>query len=83
VSREAPYAADLPFPKTLIPASPTMHTAEVVDVIRSFRPTRVAFHEFADLARDVRAAKSWRHRLGYVFRGPGWSPDGSGGGSRG
>jgi sterol desaturase/sphingolipid hydroxylase (fatty acid hydroxylase superfamily) len=25
----------------------------------------------------------WRHRLGYVFRGPGWSPDGSGGGTRG
>jgi hypothetical protein len=51
--------------------------------IRSFRPTRVAFHEFADLARDVRAATSWRHKLGYVFRGPGWSPDGSGGGTRG
>jgi hypothetical protein len=51
--------------------------------IRSFRPTRVAFHEFSALARDVRAARSWRHRLGYVFRGPGWSPDGSGGGTRG
>jgi hypothetical protein len=23
------------------------------------------------------------HRLGYLFRGPGWSPDGSGGGTRG
>jgi sterol desaturase/sphingolipid hydroxylase (fatty acid hydroxylase superfamily) len=51
--------------------------------IRTFRPTRVAFHEFADLARDVRRAGSWRHRLGYVFRGPGWSPDGGGGGPRG
>jgi sterol desaturase/sphingolipid hydroxylase (fatty acid hydroxylase superfamily) len=51
--------------------------------IRTFRPARVAFHEFADLAHDVRAAGSWRHRLGYVFRGPGWSPDGSGGGTRG
>jgi sterol desaturase/sphingolipid hydroxylase (fatty acid hydroxylase superfamily) len=51
--------------------------------IRTFRPTRVAFHEFADLARDVRRAKGWRERLGYVFRGPGWSPDGSGGGTRG
>lgn len=29
-------------------------------------------------ARDVRAATSWRDRFGYVFRGPGWSPDGSG-----
>jgi sterol desaturase/sphingolipid hydroxylase (fatty acid hydroxylase superfamily) len=51
--------------------------------IRTFRPTRVAFHEFADLARDVRAATGWRERLGYVFRGPGWSPDGTGGGTRG
>jgi hypothetical protein len=31
----------------------------------------------------VRGATSWRHRLGYLFRGPGWSPDGSGGGTRG
>jgi hypothetical protein len=38
--------------------------------------------EFVDLARDVRGAKRWRDRLGYVFRGPGWSPDGSGGGTR-
>jgi sterol desaturase/sphingolipid hydroxylase (fatty acid hydroxylase superfamily) len=51
--------------------------------LRTFRPTRVAFHEFLDLARDVREAASWRERFGYVFRGPGWSPDGSGGGTRG
>ena len=51
--------------------------------LRSFRPTHVAFHEFVAIARDVRQAKSWRHRLGYLFRGPGWSPDGSGGGTRG
>jgi hypothetical protein len=31
----------------------------------------------------VRAAKSWRDKVGYVFHGPGWSPDGSGGGTRG
>jgi sterol desaturase/sphingolipid hydroxylase (fatty acid hydroxylase superfamily) len=51
--------------------------------IRTFRPARVAFHEFAAIARDVRHAKSWRERFGYLFRGPGWSPDGSGGGTRG
>ena len=51
--------------------------------IRSFRPTHVAFHEFAAIWRDVREATTWRHRLGYLFRGPGWSPDGSGGGTRG
>lgn len=47
--------------------------------IHTFKPTRVAFHEFADIARDVRGASSWRHRIGYLFRSPGWSPDGSGG----
>jgi sterol desaturase/sphingolipid hydroxylase (fatty acid hydroxylase superfamily) len=51
--------------------------------LRTFKPHRVAFHEFAAIARDVRGANSWRHRLGYMFRGPGWSPDGSGGGTRG
>ena len=51
--------------------------------LRTFKPTRVAFHEFAAIARDVRGASSWRHRLGYMFRGPGWSPDGRGGGTRG
>jgi sterol desaturase/sphingolipid hydroxylase (fatty acid hydroxylase superfamily) len=51
--------------------------------LRTFKPHRVAFHEFAAIARDVRAADSWRERLGYLFRGPGWSPDGSGGGTRG
>jgi hypothetical protein len=51
--------------------------------IRSFRPTRVAFHEFVATWHDVRRARSWRHRLGYLLRAPGWSPDGSGGGTRG
>jgi hypothetical protein len=51
--------------------------------VGSFHPSRVAFHEFIDLVGDLRAASSWRDRLGYVFRGPGWSPDGRGGGSRG
>jgi sterol desaturase/sphingolipid hydroxylase (fatty acid hydroxylase superfamily) len=51
--------------------------------IRTFRPHRVAFHEFIAMGRDVRGAKRWRDRFGYVFRGPGWSPDGRGGGTRG
>jgi sterol desaturase/sphingolipid hydroxylase (fatty acid hydroxylase superfamily) len=51
--------------------------------IRTFRPHRVAFHEFVAMGRDVRAARRWRDRFGYVFRGPGWSPDGRGGGTRG
>jgi hypothetical protein len=51
--------------------------------IRTFRPTKVAFHEFAAIWRDVRSAGSCRHRLGFLFRSPGWSPDGGEGGTRG
>jgi len=43
----------------------------------SFRPLTIAFHEWAALVRDVRRARTWRARLGYVLAPPGWSPDGS------
>ena len=41
--------------------------------IKTFNPIKIGYHEFADLARDVGAARSWRERLGYVFRSPGWA----------
>lgn len=43
----------------------------------SFNPVHIAFHEWAALWRDVRGARTWRERLGYVVGPPGWSPDGS------
>ena len=42
--------------------------------IETFNPVKVATHEYAAIARDVRAAGSWGARLGYMFRGPGWAP---------
>ena len=42
--------------------------------ISTFNPLRVAVHEYAAIARDVRGAAGWRARFGYVLRGPGWSP---------
>ena len=42
--------------------------------IETYNPVRIAFHEYAAIARDVRTAGSWSHRLGYVLRGPGWRP---------
>jgi len=45
--------------------------------IETFAPLRIAFHEWAALVADVRAARTLRDRLGYVFRPPGWSADGS------
>lgn len=43
--------------------------------IKTFNPTRIAYHEFADIARDVVGADNWRDRLRYVFKGPGWAPE--------
>jgi len=42
--------------------------------ITTHNPLKVATHELFAIARDVRGTRSWRDRLGYVFRGPGWSP---------
>jgi len=42
--------------------------------INTYNPLRVAVHEYAAIAKDVRAATTWRARFGYVLRGPGWSP---------
>jgi sterol desaturase/sphingolipid hydroxylase (fatty acid hydroxylase superfamily) len=42
--------------------------------VDTFNPLRLAYHEFADIARDVRASRGIRNKLGYVFRRPGWQP---------
>lgn len=42
--------------------------------IHSFNPLRVFSHEWVAIWRDVRGASAWRDRLGYVLRGPGWTP---------
>jgi sterol desaturase/sphingolipid hydroxylase (fatty acid hydroxylase superfamily) len=42
--------------------------------INTYNPVKVAFHEFIAIWHDVRRARNWRERFGYVFRGPGWSP---------
>ena len=43
--------------------------------IGTFHPVRIAFHEYAAILRDFREATTWRARLGFVFRHPGWSPE--------
>jgi sterol desaturase/sphingolipid hydroxylase (fatty acid hydroxylase superfamily) len=45
--------------------------------ITTFNPLRVAVHEVAALARDVKGASTARAVLGYLFAPPGWSPDGT------
>ncbi len=43
--------------------------------IHSYNLLRVAFHEYVDIVRDVRAARSMREAFLYVFGPPGWAPD--------
>ncbi len=42
--------------------------------IATYNPFRIAFHEWADIARDVRHAHTWQQRWKYVFGAPGWKP---------
>ena len=42
--------------------------------ISTHNPIKVAYGEFAAIWRDVRSARSWRERIGYMFGGPGWRP---------
>jgi sterol desaturase/sphingolipid hydroxylase (fatty acid hydroxylase superfamily) len=41
--------------------------------IHTFQPGRIATHEYASMLRDVADSTSWRERLSYVVRGPGWA----------
>jgi hypothetical protein len=65
VSRQAPYAADTPFPMTLLPSSPTFHTYEMVDLIRTFQPSLVVFDN-AGRTAQLRAAARAGARIVYV-----------------
>ena len=42
--------------------------------IKTYNLLKVGFHEYGSIMRDVRAARTWRARLGYVFGPPGWEP---------
>ena len=49
----------------------------LVHNLGSFSLLWAAFHEWIGIARDVRAAPGWRAKVGYLWRPPGWSHDGS------
>ena len=42
--------------------------------IQSYNPLRIAYHEMADIAGDVRHASGLRSKLHHVFGRPGWTP---------
>ena len=50
--------------------------------IATHNPLKVATHEYAAIARDVRQATTLKDALGYTFGGPGWAPSTPAGVSR-
>ena len=40
-------------------------------------PVNIVFHEFKAILSDVRKTKGIHNKLKYIFKPPGWSPDGS------
>jgi hypothetical protein len=55
LSAQAPYAAATPFEQTLLPASPTFHSPEVIACLHRFRPDAVIFDN-AGRTAQLRAA---------------------------
>lgn len=48
-----------------------------VKPLDSTNPLTIVFHEWLQVARDVKAANTWKARFAYLFGPPGWSADGS------
>jgi hypothetical protein len=59
LSRHAPYVARVPYPVTLLPASATFHSAEVIELMRAWHPDVVIFDN-AGRSAQLESA----HRLG-------------------
>jgi hypothetical protein len=65
LSREAPYAADAPFPATLLTSSPTFHSAAVIELLEKWRPDVVIFDN-AGRTAQLRAARRSGARVVYI-----------------
>jgi predicted glycosyltransferase len=65
LSRAAPYAADTPFPATLLASSPTFHSAAVIELIEKWRPDVVVFDN-AGRTAQLRAARRSGARVVYI-----------------
>jgi hypothetical protein len=65
LSRQASYAAQCPFPVTLLPGSATLHTPQVVELLGSFKPDIVVFDN-AGRSAQIRAAHAGGARVIYI-----------------
>jgi hypothetical protein len=65
LSKQAPYAAGVPFRATLLPSSPTFHSAEVKRELQEFMPHIVIFDN-AGRTAQLRAARHSGTRIIYI-----------------
>ena len=65
LSRAAPYAADAPFPATLLASSPTFHSKAVIELLEQWRPQVVVFDN-AGRTAQLRAARRLGARVVYI-----------------
>ena len=65
LSRRAPYAAGVPFPTTLLPSSATFHSADVIELMQSWRPQVVLFDN-AGRSAQLEAARRLGARIVYI-----------------
>jgi predicted glycosyltransferase len=65
LSRQAPYAATVPFAVTLLDSSPTFHSGAVARVIKEFKPTIVIFDN-AGRTAQLRAAHRQGARIVFI-----------------
>ena len=65
LSRQAPYAAEAPFPKTLLDSSPTFHSAAIIELLENWRPDVVVFDN-AGRTVQLRAARRLGARIVYI-----------------
>jgi len=65
LSTQASYAAQCPFPVTLLPGSATLHTPQVVELLGSFKPDIVVFDN-AGRTAQLRAAHAAGARVVYI-----------------
>ena len=45
--------------------------------VNTFNPVKIAFHDWVNMTKDFKRSKKLSHILGYMFKAPGWSHDGS------
>ena len=65
LSRQAPYAADAPFPATLLASSPTFNSAAVIELLQKWQPDVVIFDNTGRTAQ-LRAARRLGARVVYI-----------------